>query len=146
MLNKSVKVLCIYICVYIYIYIYICNHESNMPSRLSLQWLCHALGHMMYSIAQMHELPQSHCVDNQENTLFSWLHINYTHLASARFEHCVLDHLSPLYIYIYIYIYNTYYMLALGASWTHGLIAPSVRASERNSVVVGSNSTQANFL
>ena len=39
-----------------------------------------------------------------------------------------------IYIYIYIYIY------------THGLIAQSVRASERNSVVVGSNPTQANFL
>ena len=29
--------------------------------------------------------------------------------------------------------------LALSASWTHGLIAQSVRVSERNSVVVGSN-------
>ena len=36
--------------------------------------------------------------------------------------------------------------LALRASWTHGLIAQSVRASERNSVVVGSNPTEANFL
>ena len=36
--------------------------------------------------------------------------------------------------------------LALGASWTHGLIAQSVRASEQNSVVVGSNLTQANFI
>ena len=32
------------------------------------------------------------------------------------------------------------------ASWTHGLIAQSVRASERNLAVVGSNPTQANFL
>ena len=36
--------------------------------------------------------------------------------------------------------------LALSASWTHGLIAQSVRASERNSVVVGSNPTKADFL
>ena len=36
--------------------------------------------------------------------------------------------------------------LALSASWTHVLIAQSVRASERNSVVGGSNPTQANFL
>ena len=43
--------------------------------------------------------------------------------------------------------------LALSANWTHGLIAQSVRAnmslvraSERNSVVVGSNPTQANVL
>ena len=36
--------------------------------------------------------------------------------------------------------------LALTANWTHGLIAQSVKASERNSVVVGSNPTLANFL
>ena len=36
--------------------------------------------------------------------------------------------------------------LALSVSWTHGLIAQSVRSSERNSVVVGSNPTQANSL
>ena len=36
--------------------------------------------------------------------------------------------------------------LTLSASWTHGLIAQSVRESERNSVVAGSNLTQANFL
>ena len=27
------------------------------------------------SCAQVHELPQSHCGDNREGTLFSWLHI-----------------------------------------------------------------------
>ena len=26
--------------IYIYIYIYICNHENNVPSRLSPQWFC----------------------------------------------------------------------------------------------------------
>ena len=36
----------------------------------------HALGHTMYgchrtSCAQVHELPQSHCGDNWEGTLFS---------------------------------------------------------------------------
>ena len=36
--------------------------------------------------AQVHELPQSHCVDNREGTLFSWLHIH-------------------IYIHTYIYIY-----------------------------------------
>ena len=32
----------------------------------------HALGHMMNrtSCAQVHELPQSHCGDNREGTLF----------------------------------------------------------------------------
>ena len=36
--------------------------------------------------------------------------------------------------------------LALTGTWTHGLIAHLVRVSERNSVVVGSNPTEANFL
>ena len=36
--------------------------------------------------------------------------------------------------------------LALSVSWTLSLIAQSVRASKRDSVVVGSNPTQANFL
>ena len=36
--------------------------------------------------------------------------------------------------------------LAVRVSWTHGLIAQLVRASERNSVVVSSDPTQANFL
>ena len=33
----------------------------------------HALGHMMYGCmsCQVHELPQSHCGDNREGTLFS---------------------------------------------------------------------------
>ena len=41
---------------------------------------------------------------------------------------------------------NSVTKLTLSVSWTHGLIAQSVRAFERNSVVVGSNTTQANFL
>ena len=36
--------------------------------------------------------------------------------------------------------------LALSASWIHGLIAQSKRASERNSVVVSLSPTRANFL
>ena len=36
--------------------------------------------------------------------------------------------------------------LALSARWAHGLVAQSVRASEWNSVVLGSNPSQANFL
>ena len=42
--------------------------------------------------------------------------------------------------------WRSYTKLALSASWTHGLVAQSVRASERNSLVVGPNPTQANFL
>ena len=41
------------------------------------------------SCAQVHELPQSHCGDNREGTLFSWLHIYYAHLAFVRFEHSI---------------------------------------------------------
>ena len=37
-------------------------------------------------------------------------------------------------------------MLALSASSTHGLIAQLPRSSQRNSVVVDSNPTRANFL
>ena len=50
-----------------YIYVYICNHENNVPSRLSPQWLC---GNSC-TWAHVHELPQSHCGDNREGTLFS---------------------------------------------------------------------------
>ena len=38
---------------------------------------------------QLLHLAQSHCGDNWEGTLFSWLHIYCTHLASVRFEHSV---------------------------------------------------------
>ena len=38
-----------------------CNHVNNVLSQVSPQWLC----------AQVHELPQSHCGDNWEGTLFS---------------------------------------------------------------------------
>ena len=49
---------------YIYIYIYISYHESNVPSRLSPQWLC--------------------------GNSCTWApHIYYAHLASVRFEHSV---------------------------------------------------------
>ena len=41
------------------------------------------------SCAWVHELPQNHCGDNREGTLFSWLHI---------------------YIYIYIYIHIKRYI------------------------------------
>ena len=42
-----------------------CYHHNGFVAT-------HALGHMMYgSCAQVHELPQSHCGDNREGTLFS---------------------------------------------------------------------------
>ena len=50
-----------------YIYIYICNHENNVPSRLSPQWLCGNSCTWAHDV----RLPQSHCGDNREGTLFS---------------------------------------------------------------------------
>ena len=58
----------------------ICNHENNVPSRLSAHGFMatHALEHMMFGWAHNHKsrpqvpaLPQSHCGDNREGTLFS---------------------------------------------------------------------------
>ena len=61
--------------VYIYIYIYIYAIMKTMcpPSYHHNGFVTtHALGHMMYRChAQVHELPQSHCGDNWEGTLFS---------------------------------------------------------------------------
>ena len=62
----------IHIYIYIYIYIYPGYHHNSFA-------VTHALGHKMYvssytSFAQVHhvlKLPQSHCGDNREDTLFS---------------------------------------------------------------------------
>ena len=58
----------IFVYIYIYIcYIYICYHENNVSPGYDHNGVMatHA------SCAQVHELPQSHCGDNQEGTLFS---------------------------------------------------------------------------
>ena len=65
-----------------YLYMYMRNHENSCPPGY------HHNG-FVGTHAQVHELSQSHCGDNQEGTSFSWLHIYYTHLASVRFEHSV---------------------------------------------------------
>ena len=67
------------------------------------------------SCAQVYELPQSHCGDNREVTLFSWLHI-YITLILLLWDLstlCVLDHRIiynhlHVYIYKYMYIHNIY--------------------------------------
>ena len=41
------------------------------------------------SCVQIHELPQRHCGDNRDGTLFSWLHVYYAHIATVRFEYPV---------------------------------------------------------
>ena len=38
------------------------------------------------SCAQVNELPQRHCGDSWEGTLFSWLHIYYAYFTSVQFE------------------------------------------------------------
>ena len=64
-----------YIYIYIYIYTYIhTNVKKDVPSCYHHNGFVatHTLGHMMNctSCAQMHELAQSHCGDNQEGTFF----------------------------------------------------------------------------
>ena len=74
----------------------------------------HALG----SCAQVHVLPQIHCGDNWEGTLFSWLHIYiYIIFPSYFCDTCVLRvswiTYDGLYIYIYTYIYIYIYFYTL---------------------------------
>ena len=62
----------------------------------SCNWAHDALVHMnRTSCAQVYELPWGHCGDNQEETLFSWLHMHYAHLAFVRFEHSVIFRFLP---------------------------------------------------
>ena len=77
----------LFIYIYIYIYIYICNHENNMPSRISPQRLCGKC--MSCDIAIVVITGRAHCFHDCIYIIY------YTHLASVRFEHSV-------YIYIYI--------------------------------------------
>ena len=65
--------------IYIYIHIYVIMKTMCPPGYHHNGFVAtHALGHMMHgyminrtSCAQVHELPQSHCGDNREGTLFS---------------------------------------------------------------------------
>ena len=78
-----------------------CHHNGYVAT--------HVLGCIMYiwnrtSYYQAHELPQSHCGDNREGTLFSWLHIYITPIL-------LLWDLSTLYViyrvlcmYVYTYV------------------------------------------
>ena len=50
--------------IYIYIYIYICNHENDVPSGLSPQWL-------FGNCTSCAKVDESHRGDNREGTLFS---------------------------------------------------------------------------
>ena len=93
--------------IYIYIYIvYICNHENNVPSRLSPQWLC---GN---SCTCAHELHKTILViTGRAHCFHDYIYIYYAHLASVRFQHSVCrGSLMTTYIYIYIYIYICIYI------------------------------------
>ena len=93
----------IYLYIYIYIYIYICNHENNVLSWLTPQWLymynieckwhtytCMS-GHEWSTVHKvlklMYECDPSVWVATKtlwrywEGILFSWLHICYSHIA-----------------------------------------------------------------
>ena len=50
-----------------YICIYICNHENNVPSRLSPQWLCgiSCTWHMMYGYTLL--VPMNQRVLNKQS-------------------------------------------------------------------------------
>ena len=83
------------------------NSVSALPTYCNLH-LVHSIKYMVYLLLQClllylffhwyqqyvteHHVPKwmsCHCDDNREDTLFSWLHIYYGHLASVRFEHSV---------------------------------------------------------
>ena len=101
--------------------IYICNHENNVPSQSPPKCLCGNSWTWAYGVrlcactscAPISEFPQSYCGDNRKSTLFSRLHICYTHLASEKFEcreSLKITYINKYilicsYINIYIYIY-----------------------------------------
>ena len=112
--------------IYLYIYVCVCM-QSGKQCVLSViitmaLWSYHAPSFACWALfgalvqamcnrtscAQVHELPQSYCGDNQWGTFFWWLHIYisyYAYLASVRFDHSVFcGSVRTAEIYIYIYI------------------------------------------
>ena len=86
-----------YMDIYIYTYAQLCIHTQlspqwhNLPTRLSplLYYSpCLACWWLSGSLvpAMCNHTSCAQCSDNQEGTLFSWLHICYTHLSFVRFE------------------------------------------------------------
>ena len=97
------------------------SRSDQVPLPFRLLCLCHSVCiYNRTSCAQVHELQQSHCGDNRESTLFSWLYGYCAYLAYLRFELSVCRGCSRslvinnTYIYIYnIYIYIYIYILVL---------------------------------
>ena len=55
-----------------YIYIYAIMKTMCPPGYHNNDFVAtHTLGHMMYGCAQVNKLPQSHCGNNREGSLFS---------------------------------------------------------------------------
>ena len=79
------------------------HHVSKLPYNMPLLLaMCNRT-----SCPQVHELPQSHCGDNREGTLFLWLYIYYARLASVRFEHSLCHgKLMTTYITTYSFWHN----------------------------------------
>ena len=80
----------IHICIYVYtdIYIYICILYYTY-TYIHISIYNNLVIKVHTSCAQAVEFPQSHFGNNQEDTLFSWLHMCYGHLPFARFEYFV---------------------------------------------------------
>ena len=125
--------------IYIYIYIYIQSWKQFALPVITTM----ALWQLMHfetwctsctPCAQVHELPQSHCGDNREGRLFSWLYIYITpilllwdlstlcvvDLSTSDHLHKYIHYINihtrtytysiHLYIYLYIYIYTHTYI------------------------------------
>ena len=58
----------------------------------------------------LHELPQSHCGDNGNGTLFLGVHICYSNFVCIGLKHSICHELQCIYIHIYIYIYIYIYI------------------------------------
>ena len=69
------------------------NYENNVPSQLSPQWLC---GNSFTWAHNVWLNPQSHCGDNQECTLFSWLHVYYAALQIRAGQRSIATNFWPL--------------------------------------------------
>ena len=72
--NIYIYVIIIYLYIYIYIHIYICKYMLSWKQCALPAITTMALWQLMHlgTWARVHELPQSHCGDNKEGTLFSW--------------------------------------------------------------------------
>ena len=115
---------CVCVCIYIYTYIYILYYTIYIHTIYIYIYTIYIYIYM-YILVLLHWW----CI----LYVFIWTH------GKEELSLCLED-LNNFYPNIKFSM-----KLALSESWIHGLIAQLVRASERNSVVVGSNPTQANF-